>query len=104
MVKLPNGFVLATLMPAFSESEKVEMNEFNQKSIAIFNNKEAKFYETINYESFDIGKAKDMELSANDLIKCAYADGYTALSALQKITTWSSPSLSASIRNRFCSS
>ena len=75
MVKLPNGFVLATLMPAFSESEKVEMNEFNQKSIAIFNNKEAKFYETINYESFDIGKAKDMELSANDLIKCAYADG-----------------------------
>ena len=48
MVKLPNGFVLATLMPAFSESEKVEMNEFNQKSIAIFNNKEAKFYETIN--------------------------------------------------------
>ena len=51
------------------------MNEFNQKSIAIFNNKEAKFYETINYESFDIGKAKDMELSANDLIKCAYADG-----------------------------
>ena len=24
MVKLPNGFVLATLMPAFSESEKVE--------------------------------------------------------------------------------
>ena len=69
MVKLPNGFVLATLMPAFSESEKVEMNEFNQKSIAIFNNKEAKFYETINYESFDIGKAKDMELSANDLIK-----------------------------------
>ena len=71
MVKLPNGFVLATLMPAFSESEKVEMNEFNQKSIAIFNNKEAKFYETINYESFDIGKAKDMELSANDLIKCS---------------------------------
>ena len=79
MVKLPNNSVLATIMPALSESEKVKMNEFNQKSVAIFNNKEANSYETINYESFDLGKAKGMELSANDLIKCAYADGCIAI-------------------------
>lgn len=75
MAKLPNGSVLATLMPALSESEKTKMNEFNQKSVAILNNKEANSYETINYESFDLGKAKGQELTANDLIKCAYADG-----------------------------
>ena len=75
MAKLPNGSVLATLMPALSESEKTKMNEFNQKSIAILNNKETNSYETINYESFDLEKAKGFELPANDLIKCAYADG-----------------------------
>lgn len=79
MVKLPNGSVLATIMPALSEFEQAKMNEFNQKSVAIFNNKEANSYETINYESFDLGKAKGMELSANDLIKCAYADGCIAI-------------------------
>lgn len=75
MVKLPNGSVLATIMPALSESEQTKMNEFNEKSVAVFNNKEANYYETINYESFDLEKAKDRELPANDLIKCAYADG-----------------------------
>lgn len=75
MVKLPNGSVLATIMPALSESEQTTMNKFNEKSVAVFNNKEANYYETINYESFDLEKAKDRELPANDLIKCAYADG-----------------------------
>ena len=75
MIKLPNGSVIATIMPALSELEQTRMNEFNQKTVAILNNMEAKSYETINYESFDLEKAKDMELPANDLIKCAYADG-----------------------------
>lgn len=75
MTRLPNGSVLATILPALSKLEKTKMNESNQKTVVIFNNKEANFYETINYESFDIEKAKDMELPANDLIKCAYAYG-----------------------------
>lgn len=79
MTKLPNGFVLATIGPSTSEYEQTKMNEFNQKSIAIFNNKEANSYETINYESFDIEKAKDEELSSNDLIKCAYSDGFIGI-------------------------
>ena len=73
--KLPNGSVLVTIMPVLSEFEQGKINEFNKKSVAIFNNKEANSYETINYGSFDLGKAKGMELPANDLIKCAYADG-----------------------------
>lgn len=79
ITKLPNGSVLVTMMPALFGSEQTKMNEFNQKSVAIFNNKEANSYETINYESFDLGRAKGMELSANDLIKCAYADGCIAI-------------------------
>lgn len=75
IVKLPNGSVLATIMPALSEFEQTKMNEFNKKSVAIFNDKKANSYETINYESFDMEEAKDMELPVNDLIKCAYADG-----------------------------
>ena len=76
MTKLSNGSVLATILPAFSEEEKANLSEFNRKSVAILNNMEADSYETINYESFDIEKAEKMELPANDLIKCAYADGY----------------------------
>lgn len=79
MAKLPNGSILATIMPASAEFEQVKLNEYNEKSIAILNNKEANFYETINYESFDLEKAKGLELSANDLIKCAYADGCIAI-------------------------
>ena len=77
--KLSNGSVLATIMPALSEFEQVKLNEYNEKSITILNNKEANFYETINYESFDLEKAKGLELPANDLIKCAYADGCIAI-------------------------
>ena len=69
MVKLPNGSVLATIIPALSESEQTEINEFNKKSVTIFNNEEANSYETINYGSFDLEKAKGMELPANDLNK-----------------------------------
>ena len=75
MVKLPNGSVLTTLQPALYGFEKENTNEFNQKTVAIFNNKEANSYEIINYESFDIKKAEGSELPANELIKCAYTDG-----------------------------
>ena len=74
MTRLPNGSILATTLPALSKLEKARMSGFNQKTIVIFNNKEANFYETINYESFDIEEA-DTELPANDLIKCAYSYG-----------------------------
>ena len=73
MTKTPNGSVLATIMPSSIEDQ--EINEINQKSVAVFNNQEANSYETINYGSFDLEKAKDKELATNDLIKCAYADG-----------------------------
>lgn len=75
MAKLPNGSVLATIMPALSEFEQAKMSEFNKKMVAVLNNKEANSYETINYEDFDLEEAKGLELPANDLIKCAYADG-----------------------------
>lgn len=79
MIKLPNGSVLATIRPTIFEYEQTKMNEFNKKSIAIFNDKEANSYETIDYENFDIEKAGDKELSSNDLIKAAYADGHIAI-------------------------
>lgn len=75
MAKLPNGSVLATIEPALDEFNKGKINEFNQKSVALFTNKEANSYETINYESFDIEEAESAELSTNDLIKCAYSNG-----------------------------
>lgn len=76
MTKLPNGSVLATLRPSLFEFEKETRNEINKKSIVIFNDEEANSYESINYESFDIEKARDKELSSHDLIKCAYSDGF----------------------------
>lgn len=80
MIKLPNGSVLATIQPALFEYQKTEqINEINQKSVTIFNDKEANSYETINYESFDIEKAKGAKLSANDLIKYAYSYGFISL-------------------------
>ena len=75
MVKLPNGSTLATIRPALFEVEKEIRNEINKKSVALFNNNEANAYETIKYDSFDIEKAKNRELAANDLIKWAYAQG-----------------------------
>lgn len=80
MTKLPNGSVLATIQPALFEYQKAEQtNVINQKTITIFNDKEANSYETIKYESFDIEKAKGVELTANDLIKCAYSYGFIAI-------------------------
>lgn len=79
MIKLSNGSVLATLRPSIFEYEQTKMNEFNQKTIAIFNDKEANSYETIDYENFDIEKAGDKELSSNDLVKMAYSDGLVGI-------------------------
>lgn len=79
MIKLSNGSVLATIRPSIFEYEQTKMNEFNQKTIAIFNDKEANSYLTINYENFDIEKAGDKELSSNDLVKMAYSDGLVGI-------------------------
>lgn len=79
MIKLPNGSVLATIHPAIFESEKAKKNEINKKSVVIFNNSKANAYETIKYDSFDVGKAKGRQLIANDLIKYAYAQGSIAV-------------------------
>jgi len=80
MIKLPNGSVLATIQPALFEYQKAEQtNVINQKTITIFNDKEANSYETIKYESFDIEKAKGAELTVNNLIKCAYSYGFIAI-------------------------
>lgn len=80
MTKLPNGSVLATIQPALFDYQKAaQTNVVNQKSVVIFNNKEANAYETIKYESFDIEKAKGEELAANDLVKYAYSYGSIAI-------------------------
>lgn len=80
MTKLSDGSVLATIMPALFEYQKnANINENNKKSIVIFNNKKANFYETIKYESFDVGKAKGAELAANDLIKSAYSNSHIGI-------------------------
>lgn len=80
ITKLPDGSVLATIQPALFEYQKNEnINEINQKSVVIFNNAEAKSYETIKYESFDLGKTKGMELAANDLIKSTYFNSHIGI-------------------------
>ncbi|WP_294142370.1 hypothetical protein [uncultured Sanguibacteroides sp.] len=76
MIKLPNSSVLATIRPTLFEVEKGIRNKINKKSVVLFNNNEAKSYETIKYDSFDVRKAKNRELAANDLIKWAYAQGF----------------------------
>lgn len=74
MAKLPNGSVIATIRPPF-EFEKGKMDETNKKSVAIFDNDGVKSYETIPYESFNVKKATDKQIDANDLIKWTYAQG-----------------------------
>lgn len=74
MTQLPNGSVIATIRPPF-EFEKGKVDETNKKSVAIFDNNGVKSYETIKYESFDVKKATDKQIDANDLIKWTYAQG-----------------------------
>lgn len=78
MTKLPNGSVLATIRPAF-EFEKEKMNEVNKSSVVVINNYDVIPYETIQYESFDVGKGTDKQINANDLIKWSYAQGIIAI-------------------------
>lgn len=79
MIKLPNGSVLATIRPA-EVYEQSKVNELNQKSIAVFNEKEVKTYQIIDYETFDIEDGRrDIDLSTTDLIKATYADGNIAI-------------------------
>lgn len=80
MTKLSDGSVLATIQPALFEYQKnANRNEINQKSVVIFNNAEAKSYETIKYESFDLGKTKGTELTENDLIKSSYSNSHIGI-------------------------
>ena len=73
MVKLPNGSVLATIhLAPFADQE---VNEINQKSVALFNGKEAGGYETIKYESFENKEVRSDEMPINERIKGAYARG-----------------------------
>ena len=74
MAKLPNCSVLATIRPPF-EFEKGKVDEINKKSVAIFGDNGVKSYETILYDSFDVKKASDTQIDADDLIKWTYAQG-----------------------------
>ena len=69
MTKLPNGSVLATIRPVAFEFEKEKMNEINKSSVVVFNDNDVTPYETIKYDSFDVGKATDRQINENDLIK-----------------------------------
>ena len=75
MTKLPNGSVLATIRPVTFEFEKEKMNEINKSSVVVFNDNDVTPYETIKYDSFDVGKATDKQINENDLIKWSYAQG-----------------------------
>ena len=75
MTKLPNGSVIATIRPPF-EFEKNSVNEINKNSVVVWNNQEMKGYQTIDYASFDVKKRKRTDISANDLIKWTYAQGF----------------------------
>lgn len=73
MVKLSNGSVLATIgLAPFVDQE---VNEINQKSVALFNDKEARGYETIKYESFEDKEVRSDEMPMNERIKGAYGRG-----------------------------
>lgn len=76
-VKLPNGSVLATLEIGAKQID-IFKNKFNENSIAVYNEKEAKAYETIDYKSYGADEwksPKDIELEYNesDMIKLAYS-------------------------------
>lgn len=75
MTKLPNGSALATIRPVAFEFEKEKMNEVNKSSVVVFNDNDVTPYETIKYDSFDVGKATDRQINENDLIKWSYAQG-----------------------------
>lgn len=79
IAKLPNGSTIATLRPAIFEFEKKFNNKINEGSIVLLQGNQAKVYETINYDSFNVEKAKSNEFPANDLIKWAYAQGSIAV-------------------------
>lgn len=78
-VKLPDGTVLATVRPPMFEFELAQGNELNQKTIVLFGKGGTKAYDVIDYDSFDLGKATEAELSAEDLLRWNYAQGCVAV-------------------------
>lgn len=74
MAPCPNGNVLATIRPPF-DFEQGKVDEINKKSVALFDGKSIKSYETIDYDSFDLGEANDKQVAANEVIKWTYAQG-----------------------------
>lgn len=75
MLKLPNGSILATIRPALTEKEKMRVNGINKNSVILFNKQEAKFFQTIDYNSFDIPQGSAHQTPSNELIKWSYAQG-----------------------------
>lgn len=77
MIKLPNGNVLATIIPTvFDHQVNCKVND---KSLVVFNDKEAKAYETINYDSYLNGKEWDSKDAMKSQIKNSYAYGRFAI-------------------------
>lgn len=81
MTRLQNGNTLATIEPTtflYNKPKRVEC-ELNKRDVLLFNDKEAKSYNSINYNSFENGNEEgsreNFKAGIKDQIKLAYANG-----------------------------
>lgn len=81
MTRLQNGNTIATIEPTiFKHNPKLIECELNKRDILFFNDKEAKSYNSINYNSYENGykegTREDGNAGIKDQIKYAFANGY----------------------------
>lgn len=82
--KLPDGTVLTTISPAIFENEKSKEGGINNNSVVLFNGKELKGFQTINYNSFNLKDPTPKQTPTNELIKWTYAQGNVCTPNCQK--------------------
>lgn len=75
LTQLPNGAILAATRPPFFEFGEKERDEVKDKNLLLFQNDAVQSFATIDYKSFNLTKATEEQLPANDLIKWSYAQG-----------------------------
>lgn len=75
LTQLPNGAILAATRPPIFEFGEKEREEVKGKNVLLFLNDAVQSFATIDYKSFNLTKATEEQLPANDLIKWSYAQG-----------------------------
>lgn len=80
IVRLPNGSVLTVNFKTV-DNPQTEKDYLNNNPIVIFNENEAKGYQTINYGSFDLKMSGEelKEYSPETLINNSYANGFVEI-------------------------